>query len=123
MVMEILWDEQRPMTGIELIEYGKENEWKSNYIYNVLISLQKKEMIEMCGVIKCGKQYIRQFVPSVSKEQYVAKMASTLKMKADSIPKVALALAQELDEDDTEIIVQLEEIIKSFKEKIKRENE
>lgn len=114
-LMEILWKENKPMTSIELAEYSTETDWKSSYVFIMLKSMQKKGMIETCGSILCGNKYVRQFRPTLTKEEYVAKLASLMHLKKNSISKVTVALLEELDGDRDEIINELESMIKEFK--------
>ena len=62
-VMELLWKEQKPMTSMEIAEQSTEYGWKSSYVFILIKSLLKKNMIEECGIIQSNTQYARQFRP------------------------------------------------------------
>ena len=96
-IMEILWDEKRPMTSVELATYSQKFGWKSSYIHIMIRSLLKKKMIQSCGTVQYGTQYARQFTPIVSKEAYAARLALSLSFEEKDIPKVALALVREAE--------------------------
>lgn len=114
MIMGILWNSEKPMTSVELMEVTQEHSWESGYLHKMLRSLLKKGTVEVCGMVQYGKQYARQFVPTVSKEEYAAKLALSTGITGSSIGKVAVALAEEAENRD-EIIEQLEEVIRQIK--------
>jgi len=113
-LMGILWSSERPMTSVELMEMTQDHSWESGYIHKMLRSLLKKEIVKVCGIVQYGKQYARQFVPMLTKEEYAAKLALSTGIKGSSIGKVAAALAKET-ENSEELIEQLEEIIQQMK--------
>lgn len=117
-VMECLWREKRPMTSVELAEQSDEAGWKSSYVYILIRSLLKKGMIETCGAVQYGTQYARQFRPLMTKEEYAAKLALSLDLDSSSVSRVAVALAQEVSANSDELIGQLEEMIRSFREEM-----
>ena len=75
-----------------------------------------KNAIEVCGYVRCGTQYARQFKYSITREEYVALFAVGRGLDAQSIPKVAVAMVTELQEDKDDIIRELEGIIEKLKE-------
>lgn len=123
-IMEVLWGSEQPMTSVDLIEKTKGYSWESGYIHKMLRSLLKKDIIAVCGMVQYGKQYARQFVPIITKEEYAARLALSTGIKGSSIGKVTAALVKESENSD-ELIEQLEEIIKQIKcggcEEIQRE--
>ena len=74
-VMDVFWSVDTPLTSVELSKHSTEKGWKSSYIYILIRSLLKKQMIEPCGTLQYGTQYARQFKPIVSKEEYAARLA------------------------------------------------
>lgn len=136
-LMEMLWGLDKPMTRRDFIQADWDRSWMDNYLPVMLKSLEKKRMIQVCGIELQGKNYVRQFVPSLTKEEYVAKVAAA-KINRDQAPRVMLEIAKEtghkLDdgqlakvmakfvkrEKDTDIdeqlIERLEDIIKDIRE-------
>jgi len=114
--MELLWNTDQPMTSVEMIEDKRARNWKDNYLKVMIRSLQKKEMIQVCGLKQYKTQYARQFEPAISREEYIAKFAVTSGIKGSSIANVAVEMAKETDSDE-EVIARLEEIIQKIKEK------
>lgn len=117
-LMEIFWSEKAPLTSIELLELSAGRSWNGNYLHKMLRALLKKGMVEVCGVVQSGTQYARQFRPSVTKEQYAAKLVMSKGIGINSLAGVAVAMVDEADESDEEkLIQQLEEIIQGLKNK------
>lgn len=116
-VMELLWQEKRPMTSVELAEHAEEEQWKSSYVYILIRSLLKKGMIEVCGSVQYASQYARQFRPLLTKEEYAAKLALSLNLNSSSVSKVAVALAEGASADSEQIIAQLEDMIEQLRQK------
>ena len=58
---------------------------------------------------------MRLFRPTLTKEEYVAKFASLMHLKKNSISKITVALLEELDGDKDAIISELETMIEEFK--------
>ena len=113
-LMGILWSSERPLTSVELMEMTQDHSWESGYMHKMLRSLLKKEIVKVCGMVQYGKQYARQFVPMLTREEYAARQALSTGIKGNSIGKVAAALAKEA-ENSEELIGQLEEIIQQLK--------
>lgn len=118
-VMELFWNENKPLTSVELFELSKDQPWNGNYLHILLKSLLKKNMLEVCGITQYGKQYARNFVPSITKEAYAAKVALSIGIDESAIGKVAVELAKRTS-GDKELISQLEEIIKELKKEEKK---
>ena len=74
-------------------------------------------MITVCGSVQYGTQYARQFIPSLTKEQYAAKLVMSKGIKKNAIAAVTVAMVNEADEDGEELIQQLEEITEELKSK------
>ena len=115
-LMELLWKQDKPLTSVEILAIPDEHSWSDNYLPIMLKSLLDKNAIEVCGYVRCGTQYARQFKYSITREEYVALFAVGRGLDAQSIPKVAVAMVTELQEDKDDIIRELEKIIKKLKE-------
>ena len=73
-LMEMLWESDKPLTSVEMLELSDGYSWKDNYLHIMLRSLLKKEAIRVCGTVQYGTQYARQFEPAITKEEYAAKL-------------------------------------------------
>ncbi len=116
-LMEIFWERKEPLTSVEISEISADRSWNGNYVHMMLRSLLKKGMITVCGSVQYGTQYARQFIPSLTKEQYAAKLVMSKGIKKNAIAAVTVAMVNEADEDGEELIQQLEEIIGELKSK------
>ncbi|MGN1141282.1 MAG: BlaI/MecI/CopY family transcriptional regulator [Oliverpabstia sp.] len=113
-LMNIFWDIGKPLTSADLSQYVKE--WKNGYLQNVLTSLTKKGMIECVNILQHGRRFLKQYKITITKEEYAARMISSLHFNKQSIPQIALALAKELSNDERdEVIHSLEKIVEDFK--------
>lgn len=116
-LMEIFWERKELLTSVEISEISADRSWNGNYVHMMLRSLLKKGMITVCGSVQYGTQYARQFIPSLTKEQYAAKLVMSKGIKKNAIAAVTVAMVNEADEDGEELIQQLEEIIGELKSK------
>ncbi|MCI9526689.1 MAG: BlaI/MecI/CopY family transcriptional regulator [Lachnospiraceae bacterium] len=116
-LMEIFWERKEPLTSVEISEISADRSWNGNYVHMMLRSLLKKGMITVCGSVQYGTQYARQFIPSLTKEQYAAKLVMSKGIKKNAIAAVTVAMVNEADEDGEELIQQLEEITEELKSK------
>ena len=116
-LMEIFWERKAPLTSVEISEIFADRSWNGNYVHMMLRSLLKKGMITVCGSVQYGTQYARQFIPSLTKEQYAAKLVMSKGIKKNAIAAVTVAMVNEADEDGEELIQQLEEITEELKSK------
>ena len=115
-VMELLWKEQKPMTSMEIAEQSTEYGWKSSYVFILIKSLLKKNMIEECGIIQSNTQYARQFRPCITKDEYAVKVTLALGLNKSSITKVAAALVMESVVNPEQTVKELENIIKKIRD-------
>ena len=117
-LMELFWNRKEPMTSVEILKVDTDHSWNDSYIHIMIRSLLKKGMIEVCGVVQYGTQYARQFVPSMAKEEYAAKLIISKGLGKGSMAKVAAAMVKEADgEIKSDVIEELEKIIEELKEK------
>jgi len=116
-LMEMLWESDKPLTSVEMLELSDGHSWKDNYLHIMLRSLLKKEAIRVCGTVQYGTQYARQFEPAITREEYAAKLIAGKGLASNSIAKVAAALAKETEVKDTDkLIKDLEDFIDNLKE-------
>lgn len=121
-LMEMFWEKNAPLTSVEILNISSDRSWNGNYVHIMLRSLLKKGMIKVCGTEQYGTQYARQFIPTVTKEQYAAKIVMSKGIDKSSIAAVTVAMVNEVNETDGEgLIKQLEEIIEELKGQEKME--
>jgi Predicted transcriptional regulator len=103
-LMEMLWDQGYPMTSSEMLQVDRSRSWKDSYLTIMLRSLQEKGFIQICGVERQGKVYLRQFESIYSREEYVAKLAMT-KLQGGNLAEMLRHLAKESRERLSELEV------------------
>ncbi len=117
-LMEIFWERRVPLTSVEILEIAAGRSWNGKYLHRMLQSLLKKGMIEVCGMEQYGRQYARQFLPAVTKEQYAASLVMSKGIGINSLAEIAVAMVKEAEEsDEKELIQQLEGMIEELKQR------
>jgi len=117
-LMELFWSADRPLTSMDICEMT--DEFNYSYVHRLLTALQKKDMLEVNGVIKSGKQYARTFIPAMTREQYGALMMEQLGINDEkALAKVAVAMIQrsanKQKDGNKELVKQLESIVEQLK--------
>ena len=113
-IMELMWQEDKPLTSSQIIELSVDRTWKKSYVHLLINSLIEKGMIEVSGFVKTTKNYARTFTAKVSKEEYsVSQFTSLNSFNDKDIPKIVSALIAQTD--DLNLIVELEKIISERK--------
>lgn len=119
-LMEIFWREERPLTSIDIAEMNIKSTWSRNYIQNMIRSLLKKGMIkEGDEKVQYHTQYARQFMPAITREEYVAKQVASSGITKNSIVGITSALVEEIEDEKEvqETIKELEKILQQWKER------
>lgn len=71
-IMNLLWEEAKPLSRSDIINLSIERSWKASSIHILLNQLLEKEAIRVDGFVKTGKNYGRTFVPAFTEEEYHA---------------------------------------------------
>lgn len=119
-IMEFFWKEENPLTTSELNELLENTNTSCKYIYRVIKSLQEKELIEVCGVVKHGKRYAKQFKISITPEQYVIRTLKSQGFSDYNLGKIGIALLKKLilindAESNKQLVGKLENTVKELK--------
>ena len=111
-LMELFWSRGEAMTSVEILKTAGSHSWNDSYLHIMLRSLLKKGMLTVCGTVQYGTQYERQFIPAMTKEEYIAKLVLSRDLEQGSVARVAAAMIREVDGENREdFIQQLEQII------------
>lgn len=115
-IMQVLWDSSEPLTIADISSILKISTTSLSNIVNQLI---KKRFIEISGVKRTDNHYSRTLKALLEKEEYAAKMVSSLNMKKGSFSAVVSALVDEYSLNDgyEEIISELEEVLNKYTNK------
>lgn len=72
-------------------------------------------MIEVCGTVQYGSQYVRQFKNAITRKKHMEKFVTSKGFGNKLLAKIMVAMAKEVNYND-ELIKQLEEIVNELKE-------
>lgn len=73
--MQIIWNAGHPITGQQVLGQITEQykgSWHPRTIYLLMRKLSEKGMIRDVGSARVGKVYARQFLPAISRPEYMA---------------------------------------------------
>ena len=116
-IMEILWEEKRPLLSNEIDDLCKGKKWKSSSIHILINSLLEKKAIAVAGFEKIGKHYCRTFKPLLTKEEYmVGSVIDETTLNDSVIREMMLALIQDTNVSEETLNI-LDGIIKDKKQK------
>lgn len=101
-VMELFWATNLPLTSKDVLLRINSADWSGAYVYRVLQTLEKKGLIRMCGQVRCKTQYMREYVASLSKEEFYVRLAYTNHVNREEFVKqaVLLAILEKADEKE-----------------------
>ena len=74
-VMELFWNLRVTLTSRDILELLRSEDWTGSYVYSVLRSLEKKNMISVCGEIRSKTQTLKEYVACISKEEFYVRLA------------------------------------------------
>lgn len=116
-MMQLLWQQEKPLTATEIIGLSDGKTWKDSYVHLLINSLIKKGLIEVKGFVKTTKNYARTFSPSMSREEYAIKsIKSANNYSEEKIPALFSFLISDVSEDTLRIIKEmLDEKLEKFK--------
>ena len=116
-ILELMWEQSRPLTRTEIITLSPERSWKASSIHILLNKLLEKEAIAVDGFIKTGKNYGRTYSPSITRNEYEKMLLKQhYKNGKLSIGEMVATLIDDEAVDDS-VIDELEAIIKKRRSK------
>lgn len=111
-VMELFWKSSIPLTSKDILAKLCDESWTGSYVYSVLRSLEKKEMIAECGLVPHKTQSMRAFFARVSKEEFYVRLAYANHIDALEFVKLAILVAiQENPKEKMSILQAITKII------------
>lgn len=116
-LLQLIWEINRPVTSLELMEINGGEQWSKNSIHLLLRSLKDKKIIEECGNIKVSTKRAVLFRAKMSKEEYFSKLFIQKGGKSNRLLNSFASFAKEdktVDKD--ELIKSLEVIIESLRD-------
>jgi BlaI family penicillinase repressor len=107
-IMDVLWDADRPLARVDLIEHSEGKTWKDSSVHILLNGLLQKKAIESVGYVKRSKTYGRTFQPTMTREEYFAGMVYSFPRQPDIVALIAALLNRsELSEGELDAIADL----------------
>jgi len=103
------------LTSVDIVEMRVKATWTNGLVHNILRSLIQNGYLKECGMKQYGRQYARKLMPTLTREEYLAKLIMKKSEGKSSTKQVMVALAKE-NADIEQTISELEEIIQKLKE-------
>ena len=116
-VLELLWEENQPLTSAEIVKISEHKTWKPSYIHLMINSLLKKNIIQVAGFKQTTKNYARTFTPTMTREEFsIHMLREENQLTASSLSLLFGAL---LEEDvDRAVIDELSDMLQKKKEEL-----
>ena len=115
LVLDMLWSSEMGLTSVDMLKLEPEKLDNATYVHRTINRLIEKNLIEVCGSERSGKQYARRFKATVTREEFVADKIVENGIKLDDFDDVAMALFKHSSEksfkDKKKYISKLQEII------------
>ena len=91
-------------------------DWSKNYIHKVLRWLSDKEFIKVVGIAQEGRYQAQQYVPTLTKDEYLAYMLEEQGVNNSLFARIAVTLfkkdkKQRTPEQDEKLIAELEKMV------------
>lgn len=123
-IMNMLWNEDRPLTRTDMIALSPEKKWNERYIHAILNDLTEKGLIEVVGSVKAGRTYARTYSYAVTREEFSAmKIIEEIDDSKRGAQELKIsgvfAALVETDRVNDELLSELQEIIDRKKEDLK----
>lgn len=116
-VLELLWQQGKPLTSSEIVALSEDKSWKPSYIHLMINSLLKKEIIQVAGFKKTTKNFARSFEPILSKEEFsIQSFREENHLDTSSLSLLFGALLEE--ETDRETIDKLSAMLEQKKKEL-----
>ena len=107
-IMDVLWEQGRPLSRGELLSLPAEKTWMDSSIHILLNSLLRKGAIREAGYSKCGKTSGRVYEAALSCAEYYITTLSSTRIQP-GLPELLAAYlaAKPLNEEDRKQAIQL----------------
>ena len=123
MLLEYLWEIDRPVTTSELSCLLSKDDWKKITIFKTIQSLCDKGFVEVTGFEKNVKTYARKLSPALTRSEFYAMKFSNNHMDEKLLIDITAAMvggvALSKSDKDALVIEKLENIIESIKKEQK----
>ena len=109
-IMDVLWNEDKPLSRSDLLERSEEKTWKDSSVHILLNGLLQKGAIQEAGLVKRSKTYGRVFSPTLTREEYFAETIFSHRHKPNIVGLFeALLRREDITQEDLRQIAALVE--------------
>ena len=107
-IMDVMWESGVPLSRADLLARSEEKTWKDSSVHILLNGLLQKGAIQEAGLVKRIKTYGRVFTPTMTREEYFAKIIFSHRHK----PQIqglfaALLQREEVTDEDRKALAEL----------------
>ena len=108
-IMDVLWEQNRPLSRGELLSLPKSKTWMDSSIHILLNSLLRKGAIREAGFAKCGKTSGRVYEAALSCAEYHVSTLEATRMRP-TLPELlrayldAVPLTEEMRKEAAELL-------------------
>ena len=118
--MNVFWQTPEPLTVSQLSR-------SKNYIHKVLRWLSAKELIKVVGIAQEGRYQAQQYVPTLTKDEYLAYMLEEQGVNNSLFARIAVTLfkkdkKQRTPEQDEKLIAELEKMVDEYEAQIEEKS-
>ena len=126
-VMNVFWQTPEPLTVSQLSRLLTGQDWSKNYIHKVLRWLSDKEFIKVVGIAQEGRYQAQQYVPTLTKDAYLAYMLEEQGVNNSLFARIAVTLfkkdkKQRTPEQDEKLIAELEKMVDEYEAQIEEKS-
>ena len=82
-IMEVLWENESPMTVVEIIEASPNRTWKDNSIHVMLRTMQTKNLVVLESFVPTGGRAAGAYKAAVTREEYAILFLQELNVNFD----------------------------------------
>lgn len=119
-IMEVLWQENRPLSRSFIISHAPHRSWKDSSIHILLNSMLDKGAIQIVGFEQTGRRIARTFSPTLTPDEYYAMQIKSRSIYTpESLPSLLSALIA--DGVDEQLLDKLTAVIQQRREELRRQ--
>ncbi len=116
-MMDIFWSSDHALTSVDIVNMKVKSTWINGLVHNMIRSLLKKGLLKECGIERYKTQYARKLCPAYTKEEFIANQI-TSRLKGENILCKLLSVFFHRETDKEQMITDLEEAIRKFREEV-----
>ena len=115
----MFWQTPEPLTVSQLSRLLTGQDWSKNYIHKVLRWLSDKEFIKVVGIAQEGRYQAQQYVPTLTKDEYLAYMLEEQGVNNSLFARIAVMLINKIDTSNQ---AELEKMVDEYEAQIEEKS-